>query len=89
MKTQVSKDFVQTLVDVFEQFNIKAEISTEYSSSAALEMYVYVQLPDDADFNLIFDVTQFLKAYCTMLSYYMEKGLVVRDGYKRNQLCIF
>lgn len=89
MKTQVTKKFVPTLVDVFEQFSIKAVITTELANSAAIGTYVYVQLPYDSDFNLIFDVTQFLKAFCTMLGYYMERGLVVKEGYKKNQLCIF
>lgn len=89
MKTKVANEFVQTLVDVFDQFCIDAEVSTEYSNSAKIDMYVYVQLPDDCSFNLRFDIVQFLKAYCSMLSYHTEKCLIVKEGYKDNQLCIF
>ena len=89
MKTQVAKKFVQTLVDVFDQFSINAEVTSEYSHSANLEMYVYVQLPDDCYFNLRFDIVQFLKAYCSMLSYHAEQCLIVKEGYKDNQLYIF
>ena len=89
MKTRVTKDFVKTLVDLFDLVNIKAEVSAQYSNSLEIEMYVYVQLPDDANSFLISDVAQFLKAYCTMLSYYMGEGFVVKEGHKKNQLCIF
>lgn len=89
MKNSVEKEFVQTLVDVFDQFCIDVEVTSAYSNSATLDMYVYVQLPEDCSFNLRFDIVQFLKAYCSMLSYHTERCLIVKDGYKRNQLCIF